>query len=218
MNLHNKIKSILFTLLAFGMLQAQNQDPKAKALLQLVNEKVNSYQNIQIVFSYVLENELENIRQETRGKLTVEGDKYVLEILGIQRIFDGQKLFTISPEDEEVTISEENFEDNNTISPSTLLNFFEEGYNYSMDIKQTKYGRNIQYIKLTPIDSESEIRYALLGVEEKTKHVYNLIEMGENATKTTLTIANFQTNITIPKSFFKFEASNYKEFYINYLD
>ena len=218
MNLHSKIKYIFFTLLAFGMLQAQNQDPKAKALLQLVDEKVNSYQNIQIDFSYVLENELENIRQETRGKLTVEGNKYVLEILGIQRIFDGQKLFTISPEDEEVTISEENFEDNNTISPSTLLNFFEEGYNYSMDIKQVKYGRNIQYIKLTPIDSESEIRYALLGVEEKTKHVYNLIEMGENATKTTLTIANFQTNITIPKSFFKFDASNYKEFYINYLD
>lgn len=122
MNLHNKIKSILFTLLAFGMLQAQNQDPKAKALLQLVNEKVNSYQNIQIDFSYVLENELENIRQETRGKLTVEGDKYVLEILGIQRIFDGQKLFTISPEDEEVTISEENFEDNNTISPIKIAN------------------------------------------------------------------------------------------------
>ena len=218
MNLQNKIKSILFTLLAFGMLQAQNQDPKAKALLQLVNEKVNSYQNIQIDFSYVLENELENIRQETRGKLTIEGDKYLLEILGIQRIFDGQKMFTISPEDEEVTISKENFEYDNTISPSTLLNFFEEGYNYSMDIKQSKYGRNIQYIKLTPIDSESEIRYALLGVEEKTKHVYNLIEMGENATKTTLTIANFQTNITIPKSFFKFEASNYEEFYINYLD
>ena len=218
MNLHSKIKSILFTLLAFGMLQAQNQDPRAKALLQLVNEKVNSYQNIQIDFSYVLENELENIRQETSGKLTVEGDKYLLEILGIQRIFDGQKLFTISPEDEEVTISKENFEDNNTISPSTLLNFFEEGYNYSMDIKQAKYGQNIQYIKLTPIDSESEIRYALLGVDEKTKHVYNLIEMGENATKTTLTITNFQTNITIPKSFFKFEASNYEEFYINYLD
>ena len=218
MNFHNKINSIFFNFLAVGMFQAQNQDPNAKALLQLVNEKVNSYQNIQIDFSYVLENELENIRQETRGKLTVEGDKYVLEILGIQRIFDGQKLFTISPEDEEVTISEENLEDNNTISPSTLLNFFEEGYNYSMDIKQTKYGRNIQYIKLTPIDSESEIRYALLGVEEKTKHIYNLIEMGDNATKTTLTIANFQTNITIPKSFFKFEASNYKGFYINYLD
>ena len=218
MNLYLKIKSILTTLIAFGMLQAQNQDPKAKALLKLVNEKVNSYQNIQIDFSYVLENELENIRQETRGKLTVEGDKYFLEILGIQRIFDGRKLFTISPEDEEVTISKENLENSNTISPSTLLNFFEKGYNYTMNIKQVIYNRNIQYIKLTPEDSKSEIRYALLGVEEKTKHIYNLIEMGEDATKTTLTITNFQSNITIPKSFFKFEASNYKGFYINYLD
>ena len=65
---------------------------------------MNTYKNIQISFKYVLENEAENIRQETKGKVTLEGDKYVLNILGIQRIFDGKTLYTISPEDEEVTI------------------------------------------------------------------------------------------------------------------
>ncbi len=218
MNLMYKIKLTLILLFAFGMLQGQTQDPEAKALLQAVNAKVESYKNIQIDFKYVLENDSENIRQETRGKITLSGDKYALNILGIQRLYDGETLYTISSEDEEVTISKNNSDDNNTISPSALLTFYESGYNYKLDISQQKFGRKIQYIKLTPIDSEAEIKYALLGVDTKTKHIYNLIEIGVNDTKTTLTIMSFKTNIQLAKSFFIFDASKYNDYYINNLD
>ena len=96
MNLLYKIKSTLTLLFAFGMLQGQTHDPEVKALLQAVNAKVESYNNIQIDFKYVLENDSENIRQETRGKITLSGDKYALDILGVQRLFDGETLYTIS--------------------------------------------------------------------------------------------------------------------------
>lgn len=213
-----KINFLLFALLSLSTIVAQTKDPKAKQLLSEVNEKVNSYDNIEISFKYVLENESENIRQETKGKVTLEGDKYVLDILGIQRIFDGKTLYTISSEDEEVTISNENSEEENTISPSQLFSFFESGYNYTLDIIQNKMGRKIQYIKLIPIDSESEIKYALLGIDIKTKHIYNLIEIGENNTKTTLNVLEFNTNTPLPQSFFKFDASKYSDYYINNLD
>jgi outer membrane lipoprotein-sorting protein len=213
-----KINFLLFALLSLSTIVAQTKDPKAKQLLSEVNEKVNSYNNIEISFKYVLENESENIRQETKGKVTLEGDKYVLDILGIQRIFDGKTLYTISSEDEEVTISNENSEEENTISPSQLFSFFESGYNYTLDIIQNKMGRKIQYIKLIPIDSESEIKYALLGIDIKTKHIYNLIEIGENNTKTTLNVLEFNTNTPLPQSFFKFDASKYSDYYINNLD
>ena len=213
-----KINFLLFALLSLSTIFSQTKDPKAKQLLSEVNEKVNSYDNIEISFKYILENESENIRQETKGKVTLEGDKYVLDILGIQRIFDGKTLYTISSEDEEVTISNENFEEENTISPSQLFSFFESGYNYTLDIIQNKMGRKIQYIKLIPIDSESEIKYALLGIDIKTKHIYNLIEIGENNTKTTLNVLEFNTNTPLPQSFFKFDASKYSDYYINNLD
>ena len=214
-----KINFLLFALLSLSTIVAQTKDPKAKQLLSEVNKKVNSYDNIEISFKYVLENESENIRQETKGKVTLEGDKYVLDILGIQRIFDGKTLYTISSEDEEVTISNENSEEEeNTISPSQLFSFFESGYNYTLDIIQNKMGRKIQYIKLIPIDSESEIKYALLGIDIKTKHIYNLIEIGKNNTKTTLNVLEFNTNTPLPQSFFKFDASKYSDYYINNLD
>ena len=160
----------------------------------------------------------ENIRQETRGDVTLQNDKYVLNILGITRIYDGKSLVTISPEDEEVTISSNNTTDENTITPSKLLSFYKEGYTYNMDINQNIMGRKIQYIKLIPIDSDSEIKYVLLGIDSSTKHVYNLIEIGSNDTKTTLTINSFKTNQPLSKTFFEFDVKNYSDYYINKLD
>ena len=157
-------------------------------------------------FKYVLENTEENIKQETRGDVTLKGDKYVLNILGITRINDGKSLITISPEDEEVTISSNNTTDENTITPSKLMSFYEEGYSYTMDIIQNIMGRKIQYVKLNPIDSESEIKYVLLGIDSNTKHIYNLIEVGSNDTKTILTINSFKTNQPLSKTFFEFDA------------
>jgi len=196
---------------------AQNKN-KAKKLLDKVNDKVKSYDNISIDFKYVLTNTEENIKQETHGDVIMQGEKYILNIMGVTRIYDGKILYNISPEDEEVTISSENTEDENTITPSKMLSFYEEGYNYSIDIVQNIKGRKIQYIKLVPIDSKSEIKYVLLGIDIRTKHIYNLIEVGANNTKTTLTVNSFKTNMPLSKTLFTFDKKKYKDYYINKLD
>lgn len=204
--------------LIIGFCHAQNRDPDAQTLLNEMSAKVNEYDNMVLEFKYALDNSEENIHQDTRGDITLVGDNYVLNILGITRIFDGEKLITISPEDEEVTISKQNTAEENTITPSQLLTFYEEGYNYKMDIIQNVRGRKIQYIKLNPIDSNSEISYVLLGIDTNTKHVYNLIEIGSNGTKTTLTINAFKINQPLSETLFTFDAAKYSDYYINNLD
>ena len=208
---------LLWTLFSF-IGQAQSRTSEAQQLLDEVSAKVKSYDSMTLEFKYVLENTEENIHQETRGDVTLQNDKYVLNILGITRIYDGKSLVTISPEDEEVTISSNNTTDENTITPSKLLSFYKDGYTYNMDINQNIMGRKIQYIKLIPIDSDSEIKYVLLGIDSSTKHVYNLIEIGSNDTKTTLTINSFKTNQPLSKTFFEFDVKNYSDYYINKLD
>ncbi len=209
-----KIITYLFIAFTISGL-AQN---KAKTLLNEVSKKVKSYENISIDFKYTLENTSENIKQETRGDVIMKGDQYKLNILGVIRLFDGKTLYTISPEDEEVTISSESDNEDDAITPSKMLSFYEDGYMYSTDIEQNIKGRKIQYIKLIPIDSKSEIKYILLGIDAQTKHIYNLIQLGKNSTKTTLTVNSFKTNEPLSKTLFTFDASKYQDYYINKLD
>ncbi|MFV0571798.1 MAG: LolA family protein [Xanthomarina gelatinilytica] len=208
--------TLIFTLFIYTI--SYGQDSKAKALLDEVSQKAKSYDNISIDFKYVLDNAAENIKQETRGDVVMQGDKYRLNILGATRIYDGKTLYSISPDDEEVTISTENPDDENSITPSKMLSFYEDGYTYKMDIIQDVKGRKIQYVKLTPMDSNSEIKNVLLGIDAQTKHIYNLMEIGKNGTKTTLTVNSFKTNEPISKSLFTFDKNKYKDYYINKLD
>ena len=213
MKIKNTI-AILFITLSFSGF-AQN---KAKTLLNQVSQKVKSYDNVSIDFKYVLENTTEKIKQETKGDVIMEGEKYKLNILGVTRLFDGKKLYNISTEDEEVTISTEKDNDEGAITPSKMLSFYEDGYTYAMDIEQNINGRKIQLVKLTPIDSKSEIKYILLGIDTQTKHIYNLMQIGKNGTKTTLTVNSFKTNEPLSKTLFTFDASKYKGYYINKLN
>ena len=207
----------LTTLLLFSF-SIQAQDKKAKDLLDQVTSIVKSYDNIIIDFKYTLNNAKENINQESKGNVTMKGNQYVLNFMGVTKIFDGKKTYTIVPEDEEVTISTVNEKDNSAITPSKMLTFFNSGYKFSMDILQDVKGRKIQYIKLVPTNAKDQRKEILLGIDVQTKHIYNLIETGKKGTKTTLTVNSFKTNQPLSKNQFIFVASKYPTYYINKLD
>lgn len=190
----------------------------AKQLLNEVSSKVETYDNIIIEFKYALENTAENVKHETRGDVSLEGEKYLLNIMGTTRIFDGKKVYTIIPEDEEINISTYNPEEDQEITPSKMLTFYNTGYKSELGPVQDLKGRKIQYVKLTPIDSKAEIKEIHLGIDKQTKHIYNLIQTQDNGTKITITVNSFKTNQPLPNSLFEFKESRYKNYYINRLN
>ena len=211
-------KYILITALLFFSFLTQAQDKRAKNLLDQVTAKVKSYNTIIIDFKYSLNNAKENINQDSKGNVTMKGNQYVLNFMGVTKIFDGTKTYTIVPEDEEITISKVNEKDDSAITPSKMLTFFNSGYRYSMDILQDIKGRKIQYIKLIPTNAKDQRKEVLLGIDVQTKHIYNLIETGKKGTKTTLTVNSFKTNQQLSKNQFTFTQSKYPNYYINKLD
>ena len=218
-NLNKKMKKYyLFTAALLFSLSIQAQDKKAKDLLNQVTALVKGYDNIIIDFKYSLNNAKENINQDSKGNVIMKGNQFVLNFMGVTKIFDGKKSYTIVPEDEEVTISTVNEKDNSAITPSKMLTFFNSGYKFSMDIVQDVKGRKIQYIKLVPLNSKDQRKEILLGIDIQTKHIYNLIEMGKKGTKTTLTVNSFKTNQPLSKNQFIFAQSKYPNYYINKLD
>lgn len=201
-------------LLFCSAVQAQTS-MEAKQLLDRVAEKMKTYDNLSFDFTYALVNQKENIRQETKGVITVAGENYRLEIPEAIQIFDGQQRYTIVPENEEVTISGADSEDEMVINPTELLFFYQEGYDYHMDIQQNVLGRQIQYVKLIPANQEEQMAYLLLGIDRSNLSIYRLIEIGTNGTQTTLNVKNFSTNQTLASNLFTFDAADYPDYYIN---
>lgn len=214
----NKLVKIAFVfLLSITSIQAQNSQ-KAKALLDEVSAKVKSYENIVIDFKYALNNQKENINQESKGNVALQGNLYNLNFMGVTKIFDGKKVYTIVPEDEEISISKYDENDKDAVTPNKMLTFFNSGYKYNWDILQNIKGRKIQYVKLIPISSKDQRKEILIGVDVQTKNIYNLIEIGKNGTRTTLTVNSFKTNQPLSKNHFTFAESKYSNYYINRLD
>ncbi len=211
-----KIIILFVSVLCVSFAQAQEM----KSLLNEVSQKVRSYDNIEIAFKYNLSNAKEGVNQDTKGNITLSGDKYVLNMLGTSRLFDGKNIYTIVPEDEEVTISAYSAEDDKEITPSNMLTIYEKGYTFEKDILQDVKGRKIQYIKLIPIDPNAEIKIILLGVDVQTKHIYRLIQTDTQGTKYTLTVNAFKTNQPLSKTMFNFDETKYTKegYYINRLD
>ena len=206
------MKKYLFltiAILASTYMSAQNSD-KAKALLDEVYTKVSGYENIFVDFRFELKNTDADINSETRGTVTLAGDKYLGDLFGTKQLYDGSKVYTIIPENEEVMI-EAKSDNENTFTPTKMLTFYKEGHTYGWDILQNVQGRKIQYVKLIPIDSNTEIKYILMGIDVETKHIYKIIETGKNGTTTTITVNSFKTDQSLSKTLFTFDEAKYKE-------
>jgi outer membrane lipoprotein-sorting protein len=207
--------TLSFLLLFLGITSINYaQENKAKSLLDEVSTKMTSYKNMKIEFNSTLTNEdadlAEGDEEPLKGTVFLEGEKYNLDYIGTHFIFDGKKLYVINHNEKEVAINDGDFDsEDGFIYPSKLLTFYKEGYNFKMGKTETIKGNKIQFIELTPIDSESDIVKVELGYNVKTKHIYKLAQTGSNGSKTTFTITSLKGNQTLPKSTFSFDRDAY---------
>ena len=218
-NIKSMSKKIIGLLLIVVSFSVQAQDAlKAKVLLDKVSAKAKSYKNIKIDFKYSLQNLKEKVNQESKGNVILSGNQYVLNFMGVTKLCDGKKIYTIVPEDEEITVSNIGASTAENDTPAKMLTFFNKGFKYAWDITQNIKGKKIQYIKLTPISSKDERKQILVGVDIATYQIYNTISIAKNDTKITMTVNSFQTNQALPKNQFTFAPNKYPKYYINKLD
>ena len=211
------MKKFLLIIVIFSLnINAQN-DPRAEKLLAKVSNKIDSAKSYKIDFKYTLENKLEGINQDADGTVTIQGDNYLLNFMGITQICDSNNIYSIVPENEEVIIPSIEEEEEQTIKPSKLLNFYREGYLILWDKLQSDYDNKIQFVKLIPSNSNSDIDYLLLGINISNNNISKLIEIGKNKTKTILNVNSIVFDPVLEKDIFIFNENNYKDYYIEKL-
>ena len=205
---------LLFTLFSLNLVHSQN-DIRAEKLLNSVSEKIDSSETFKINFTYTLENLIENINQDSDGSIVIKDDNYLLEFMGIKQLCDSKKVYSIVPENEEIIISNIDEDESETIKPSKLLKFYREGYLILWDKKELILEKEIQFVKLIPINSNSDIDYLQLGIDISNNDIVKLIEIGKNKTKTILTVNQLQYDIEIDLNFFVFSEEDYPDYIEN---
>lgn len=199
----------LFFVLISTAFQAQNSE-KATNLLNEVSSKMAAHENMYIKFKYTLENKEVDIHQESIGTVFTKKEKYKLNFMDNTFLFDGSNTYVIVPEDEEINLVSGDSGDE-MLTPTKLLYFYKEGYNYEWGETKKINNKQIQFIKLYPIDNESESSYFILTIDLQTKNIVSITDKGLNGTQTIFEIEEFKTNQTISENLFTFDRANFEQ-------
>tara|TARA_Y100001954_G_scaffold146271_1_gene155655 strand:- start:947 stop:1585 length:639 start_codon:yes stop_codon:yes gene_type:complete len=199
----------LFTTQIICFAQISN-DPAARTLLDEVSAATDEHEAIYISFEYNLINKSENIQENTDGELTLKKNQYTLSFMGINQISDGENVWTIMEDDEEIQISEIDLDDENTLTPSNLLKMYEEGFIYQMKERNGK----LQTIELLPENADNVDYIKIhLTIDTQLKQIKKLKQFGNNQTESEYVIKEFLPT-TIDNNSFILNSSDFPEFEI----
>lgn len=173
---------------------------------ELLDEVSNSYSKIP---SYYIKFEIKENGSSETGEVYASKEKYNLNVMGINQIYDGKTLYTIIKEDKEVTVSTPAKDSDDLLTPVKVLGMYKTDFKYEMDKTNTSEGQKIQFIKLTPTENQ-ELKYILVGINLNQKTLYQYQEFHKNGTTRIITVKDYLENLIIPKALFKFDKPKYE--------
>ena len=103
-NIVKKITLGIFTVATIASFSAQKVDVKAKTLLDAVSNNYKAKNNVYFKFVYGTGTGKKVTKTEP-GIFYSSKDMNKLKIMGTEQIFDGNKIYNISTEDQEVTVA-----------------------------------------------------------------------------------------------------------------
>ena len=213
-NLLKKITLAIFTVATTATFSAQKIDAKAKNLLDAVAKTYKSKNNVYFKFVYGTGTGKKVIKTEP-GIFYSAGDRYKLKIMGTEQIFDGNKIYNISAEDQEVTIAKPSGSEQ-MFSPLTYIEEYKKGYNVKYLGKITVNGVNADQIKLTPT-KDNGIKEVNLFVNSAKNQLVKLEQFGKDNSVSVIAISNYKENQSLQNSMFSFDKNQYKNYIITEL-
>jgi len=207
-------KSLLLALAIFTISlssYAQNEnpkDPKAKVILDKVSKTNKSYSTIFIDFTFRLENKTNAIDETQNGKVWIKGEKFKLILSGIERYSDGKTVWTYLEDDEECQISDADGDDEEgSISPSSLLTIYENGFNYVYGTEVSVNGKKTDMIKLFPEGGGKPYHTIKLYVDQASSQISRIEVYGKDGNTFTYDLKSIKSNEAMDDSMFVFDTS-----------
>lgn len=209
-----KISLGIFTIATAASLSAQKIDAKAKTLLDAVSSQYKSKNNVYLKFVYGTGTGKKVTKTEP-GIFYSAKDKYKLKIMGTEQIYDGNKIYNISAEDQEVTVAKPTGSEQ-MFSPLTYIEEYKKGYNVKYIGKVNVNGVNADYIKLTPT-AKNGIKEVNLFVNAAKKQLVKLEQFSTDNTVSVIAINDYKENQTLSNTMFTFDKNQYKNYIVTEL-
>lgn len=210
----NKLTIGVMFLGTFAAVSAQKVDAKAKSILDGVAQNYKAKNNVYFKFVYGTGNG-RTVTKTEPGIFYSAKDKYKLKIMGTEQIFDGNKIYNISAEDQEVTIAKSNGNDQ-MFSPLNYIEEYKKGYNVKYVGKINVNGVNADQIKLTPTKNNG-IKEVNIFVNGPKKQLVKLEQFGNDNSVSVIAISNYKENQNLSSSMFTFDRNLYKNYLITEL-
>lgn len=213
------MKKLLFSLAFVGtsVLSFAQTDAAAKKILNEVSKKYSTYKSIQSDFSLSIQ-DADKKTHTTKGIMYFNKPKnqYAISLPEQEVISDGKSVWNISKDIKEVQISE-NEDNNNTIGPNNLFNFYQKGYKYVLmpDEKIIRQGNSemAKVIELSPEDTKTNYFKIKLRIN-KNNHIQDVTIFDKSSNKYTYTINTLYLGKRFDTSLFSFNKDKYKGYEI----
>jgi len=199
-------------LLAFT---TEQNDPRAKKILDDLSTKTKTYNSIVADFTITTENKKDKTSETRKGKISIKEKKYRLELDDQFIISDNNTVWSVINESKEIQINDAGSRaKDGAITPDNIFTIYETGFKNEFVKEETqKSGAVYQYIKLFPIDTKKRnFHTALLTIDKKKKQIVSMKVMGKDGNDITYSIKSFKTNLTLDDTFFSCDPKKYSGF------
>lgn len=209
----SKVLSV-FIIIGYISLNAQKADTKSKQILDAVSLNYKKNKNSYFKFAYGTGYNGKVTKTET-GIFYTTSSQYKLKVMGTEQIFDGQKVYNISAEDQEITIAKGNNTDS-VFSPVNYIDSYKKEYNAEYIGKKAVNGTYMDLIKLTPIKNNG-LKFVNIYINTAKNQIIKIEQYSNDNSLAVITIDTYKANQKLNPELFKFNKENYKNFLITEL-
>ena len=213
-NILSKFVTGAFVVGSVILVLAQKADAKSTQILDKVSAKYKANKNTYFKFSYGSGANGKITKNET-GIFYTTPSQYKLKIMDIEQIYDGNKIYNISTEDQEVTIAKANGSEM-MFSPTNYLNNYKKEYNASYVGKKTISGKSTDQIKLVPVKNNG-LKEVHIFVDAAKNQLVRVEQFSVDNAVNAITIQDYKVNQKLDSKMFTFQKNNFKNYLITEL-
>ncbi len=218
MNLLKSLALIALFIPAIGSAQNTDadlnpKDPKAKAILDELRDKVMGFDSFKADLEYTLVNKAAGLNETQKGSLMMKGKKkYKVAMAGREIYCDGETVWTFLPEEGELQIADlpdEDDEEGNLMNPANVFNMYENGFKYRHDGTSNAAGVSLDQISMFPMQPEGKPFHTIVVyIDNQKKELSKMVVKAKDGNTYSYQLKNFEGNIGAKDSDFVFNEDN----------